>query len=184
MNQIGGTLRAWAGVEVVRGRPARRTVALAAAVVATALSAHVAVPLPFTPVPMTLQPLMVLLAGLVLGPRLGATAMVAYVALGAAGAPVFSNGHGGLAWLLGPTGGYLLAYPAAAFAAGALAGSARAGAVRLFLAGVAGVAVLYAGGVSQLVLVTGQPVARALALGAVPFLFGDLLKVLIALVVA
>ena len=86
-----------------------------------ALAAHIAFPLPFTPVPFTLQPLAVLGVGLFLGPVDAFLAMLAYLAEGASGLPVFSpTGLGGLAQLLGPTGGYLLAYPFVA----ALAGSA------------------------------------------------------------
>jgi biotin transporter BioY len=85
-----------------------------------ALAAQVSVPLPGTPVPMTLQPLAVLLVGGLLGARLGAASMVLYLALGIAGLPVFTPTVPllGIARLLGPTGGYLLAYPVAAFAVG------------------------------------------------------------------
>lgn len=176
MNAIEQTLRGWAGQEVIAGPRARRAALGVAFVVATALGAYVWVPLPFTPVPITLQPLFVILAGAVLGPRAGAAAMATYVAVGAAGAPVFSAGNAGLPWLMGPTGGYLLAYPAAAFATGTLAGR-RPGGLRLFAALAAGVALLYAGGVSQLWILTRQDPATLLLQGVVPFLPGDLLKV-------
>ena len=156
-----------------RGRFAIGTVAFA---VAAAFSAQVAIPLPWTPVPVTLQPLIVILAGAVLGPRLGAFAMAAYVTVGALGAPVFSNGGGGLGWLFGPTGGYLLAAPAAAFLTGAIAG--RAGtAWRLFLGLSGGVVVMYAGGVLQLMAFTGQDLGVSLAAGVAPFIVGDLTKI-------
>ena len=150
--------------------------------IATAVGAQVAVPLPWTPVPVTFQPLFVVMAGVVLGPRLGAASMVAYVTIGALGAPVFSNGGAGLGWLFGPTGGYLLVAPLAAFVAGAVAG--REGAALRLLAGlVLGVATMYAGGVAQLMWVTGNDVASAVALGAAPFWVGDLTKVLFAFAV-
>src|SRR2546423_15440986 len=96
-------------------------------VIALAAASQVAIPLPGTPVPFTLQPLLVVLAGMMLGPTLGATSMVLYLVLGAAGVPVFAPiGAVGLARFAGPTGGYLLAYPAAAWVAGALAGAGRA----------------------------------------------------------
>src|SRR4051794_1944282 len=86
-----------------------------------AAASQIAVPLPFTPVPITLQPLVVVLAGLMLGPVGGATSMVLYLAAGAAGLPVFAPmGAPGILRFFGPTGGYLIAYPAAAFVAGAL----------------------------------------------------------------
>src|SRR6059036_4204010 len=93
-------------------------VALGAALVT--LAAQVAVPLPGTPVPMTLQPMAVLLVGGLLGARLGALSMIVYLAMGAAGLPVFTPTVPlvGFARLFGPTGGYLLAYPVAAWAVG------------------------------------------------------------------
>src|SRR5438093_10175057 len=104
-----------------------RVVAVMLGAAAVAAAAQVAVPLPGPPVPMTLQPLAVLLVGGLLGPALGATSMVLYLALGAAGLPVFTpHGLPGLARLVGPTGGYLLAYPVAASAVGKLAGGADA----------------------------------------------------------
>jgi biotin transport system substrate-specific component len=165
--------------------PGRRWVValgIVAFVLATAAGAYVAIPLPFTPVPVTLQPLFVILAGALLGPWAGAASMAAYLALGAGGAPVFSAGHAGVPWLLGPTGGYLVAYPAAAFLVGALAGESR-NVGRLALALTAGIAVIYAGGLSQLWILTRQDFAVLLQQGALPFLVGDALKVALALVV-
>lgn len=98
--------------------PRRLAVGLAATLV-VAVAAHIAFPLPFTPVPFTLQPLAVLGVGLFLGPIDGALAMLAYLAEGATGLPVFSpTGPGGLGQLLGPTGGFLLAYPLVALTCG------------------------------------------------------------------
>lgn len=184
--RIGGDivaeLRALAAREVVGGRNLRIGLALATFVTATALGAYVAVPLPWTPVPMTLQPLFVLLAGALLGARWGAAAMGAYVVLGALGAPVFSAGRGGILHLLGPTGGYLAAFPAAAWVVGRLAGGSGAGLLRLAGALLAGLGALYAGGLAQLAVLTGAGPRELLALGVVPFLAGDLVKVGLALV--
>jgi biotin transport system substrate-specific component len=146
----------------------------------TAAGASVAVPLPWTPVPVTLQPLFVLTAGAVLGPWLGAAALGLYLAMGAVGLPVFSGGNGGVEWLMGPTGGYLVVYPAAAFLVGSLVDEGRS-LGRDAAALVGGLAVLYAGGVAQLWLLSGVDVAQLLALGVQPFLAGDLVKVLLAL---
>jgi biotin transport system substrate-specific component len=179
-------IRRVAEVEVLSTVPARRTFAVAAFVLLTAFSAHVSAPLPGTAVPVSLQTLVVLLSGMLLGPRLGFIAQSAYLAAGAAGLPVFAMGLG-LPYLLGPTGGYLLAFPAAAAVTGAIALLARGSAVRtvLVLAGAAaaGTLVVYAGGWSQLSLLTGDARA-ALAMGVVPFLIGDLLKLVIAVVLA
>jgi biotin transporter BioY len=92
----------------------------------TALGARVTVPLPFTPVPVTLQVLFPLLAGLLLGSKRGALSQAEYVAAGLAGLPVFAKGGSGLAYLFGPTGGYLLGFIAAAFLVGELAAKMRA----------------------------------------------------------
>src|SRR5207248_5382381 len=83
-----------------------------------AIAAQIAIPIPFSPVPLTLQPLAVLLVGVALGATRGSAAATLYLLEGAAGFPVFAQGHGGALWLLGPTAGYLLAYPLAAFVAG------------------------------------------------------------------
>src|ERR687889_115461 len=84
----------------------------------TAVTAQITIPLPFSPVPFTLQVLAVILSGLLLGPRYGALSQAIYVLIGAIGVPVFAGFSGGLGIVLGPTGGYLLSYPAAAAVAG------------------------------------------------------------------
>ena len=93
---------------------ARRAVAIGLGALVVALSAQVAVPVPFSPVPMTLQPLAVLAVGGLLGAAGGVGALVLYIILGALGLPVFAGGGSGLLHLIGPTGGYLLAFPVAA----------------------------------------------------------------------
>ena len=85
----------------------------------TALAAQIVIPI--GPIPITGQTFAVLLTGALLGSRLGAMAMIAYLVEGASGLPFFSGGHGGLLHLMGPTGGYLIAFPAAAFITGAFA---------------------------------------------------------------
>ncbi len=173
---------------------------------------------------MTLQPLAVLLVGALLGPSLGAGSMILYLALGAAGLPVFTPyglpglarlvgptggyllaypvaafavlylalgaaglpvftpyGLPGLARLVGPTGGYLLAYPVAAFAVGKIAGDGRRVA-RLALAAAAGLVLIHLGGLAQLAILTGSG-SGAVRLGTLPFLAGDLVKLVIAVLV-
>jgi len=168
----------------------RRIIGIVGFVLATTVGAYVAVPLPWTPVPMTLQPLFVILAGALLGPWAGACSMAAYLAMGAAGAPVFSMGRSGLPWLMGLTGGYLIAYPAAAYLVGrvlhphAEGGRVRqVGKLRALLGLSLGIAAIYLGGVSQLAILTGQDFGAILATGVIPFLAGDAVKVLLALVV-
>jgi biotin transport system substrate-specific component len=163
---------------------ARRVLAVIAGAVLVALAAQVAVPLPGTPVPLTLQPLAVLLVGGLLGPELGAASLVTYLAMGAAGLPVFTPNPllpQGVARLLGPTGGYLLAYPITAYAVGRLVGDGTRG-VRIALAAVAGIVLIHIGGLAQLALLTGS-VGQAARLGTLPFILGDLLKVALALLI-
>ncbi len=157
-------------------------VSIAAAVLLVALASQLAVPLPGTPVPLTLQPLAVLLVGGLLGPRRGATAMVVYLLLGAAGLPVFAPfGAPGLARLFGPTGGYLLAFPVAAAVVGRVT-EGRAGWPSLLGGPLLGMLVIHAGGLAQLVVLTGNARA-AFAAGVLPFALGDTLKILVAALV-
>ena len=150
---------------------------------AIAAASQVAVPLPGTPVPLTLQPMLVVLAGLWLGPRAGAASMLLFLAAGAAGLPVFSPmGPPGLLRLAGPTGGYLLAYPAAAFVAGTLARRATGFPGRL-LASLAGFLTLFVGGVTQLTVIGGS-FAGAVATGFLPFVAADSVKVVVAALLA
>ena len=187
MNQAIARARQAATVEVVGTRNARRVIAVAAFAIATALGAQVWVPLPFTPVPMTLQTLFVVLAGALLGPRLGAASQLAYLGMGAVGLPVFAGAGLGAAHLLGPTGGYLLAFPVTAYVAGLVARpSGRRGlrelarlAVGLFGASL----VVLVGGTAWLAALTGD-LAAAVAMGLVPFLLGDIVKVGLAALIA
>lgn len=160
-----------------------RTAAVAFAVALTAAAAQFTVPVPFTAVPFTLTPLVVLLTGAALGSRLGAAAQIAYLALGVAGLPVFAPNlmlPPGAARLIGPTGGYLLSYPVAAFLTGYLA---ERGWDRYFLSSVAamllGLGMIYTGGVASMVLYTGS-VWTAIYQGVLPFVLADLVKVLMA----
>lgn len=169
-------------------RWARRTAAVLFFALLTAAGAAIEVPIPGSPVPMTLQTLVVSLSGLLLGPMLGAASQAAYLLAGAAGAPVFSGGDGGFVHLLSPTGGYLLSFPLAAAVTAVLAGPVRRtwtvpAAMRLWLAILIGTAVIFAGGVAQLALLTGDS-AAAVQLGVLPFITGDLLKVTAAFLVA
>ncbi len=175
MGDVLAQVRRAATAEALTHRWVWRLAAMITFVLLTTLGGYLEVPLPGTQVPVTLQTLFVSLSGLLLGPRLGAGAMALYVAAGALGAPVFAGGGFGIARLMGPTGGYLLAFPAAAALTGALAGRGR-GVLRVLLACAAGMVLIHAGGMSQLALLGGDP-ATAFRLGFVPFLTGDLLKI-------
>jgi biotin transport system substrate-specific component len=154
----------------------RRAVPVALGALLVAASAQVVVPVPLSPVPMTLQPLAVLVVGGLLGAAAGVSALVLYIALGALGLPVFAGGGSGFWHLMGPTGGYLLAFPVAAGLTGALVGRAPHPVLRVLLACAAGMVVIHLGGLAQLALLGGDPTA-AFRMGFLPFLTGDLLKI-------
>lgn len=163
-----------------------KRIALAGAagfVLALAAASQVAIPIPGTPVPVTLQPMVVVLSGLMLGPALGFASMVTYLTLGALGLPVFAPvGAPGILRLLGPTGGYLIAFPFAAFAAGYVAQRFPKLAGR-WAGAMLGMIVIFVGGITQLLIITGN-IAQALALGITPFAAFDILKALVAAAVA
>ncbi|HEX6463272.1 MAG TPA: biotin transporter BioY [Vicinamibacterales bacterium] len=162
-----------------------RATAVVFVTVLTIAAAQVSIPLPFTPVPFTLQPMVVLLGAAALGARLGASAQILYLAAGLAGLPVFAASPAlpqGLARLLGPTGGYLMSYPFAAFLTGYLA---ERGLDRRYLTSVAamgaGLAVIFTFGVSWLAFgVPHAGLSAAVASGLVPFLPADVVKVFLA----
>ena len=168
-----------------RFRTAEQIGAVLFVTILTAVAAQISIPLPFTPVPFTFQPLVVLLGAAALGSRLGMSSQILYLALGIAGLPVFAASPAlpqGAARLLGPTGGYLMAFPFAAFAAGWLAerGWDRRYSTAV-LAMACGLAVVFAAGVLWMTIVSpAVTVSRAVALGVVPFIVPDLLKLLMA----
>ena len=162
----------------------RRTLTAALFVLLTTAGAYVAVPVPWTPVPMTLQPLFVLLSGLVLGPSAGAASMAAYVLLGVGGAPVFAAIPAGPAALVGPTGGFILAFPLASGLCGWLAAPRDAGVPRILLALVAGLLVIYLAGAAQLALLTGAAPTAVFRNAVLPFALGDSIELLLAMAIA
>ena len=150
---------------------------------AVAAASQIAIPLPWTPVPITLQPMLVILAGMWLGPAAGTASMLLYLAAGAAGLPVFTPmGAPGIARFLGPTGGYLIAYPAAAWVAGVLNRRASKLTER-WLAAVAGIVVIFFGGIAQLTLLS-HSLTRAVQLGITPFAALDLVKAYVAALIS
>ncbi len=146
-----------------------------------ALCAQISFHLPFTPVPVTLQTLAVLLTGAALGSKRSGLAMLVYLLEGAAGLPVFENGTGGFIHLIGITGGYLWAFPIAAFVVGLLCerGLDRR-IITSALAMLPGTLIIYAIGVTWLAIVLHISFIKALSFGLVPFIPGDLLKLVIA----
>ncbi len=163
--------------------PGRLLIGLSATLIVAA-AAHVAIPLPFTPVPLTLQPLAVLGVGLALGPVAGFLTMLAYLAEGVLGLPVFSpTGPGGIAQLLGPTGGFLLAYPLVALLAGGVT-QVLTSRIPRFIAAVAGGAVatalLFLSGALWLMHLAHLSVHGVWIAAIAPFLPGEAVKILVA----
>ena len=164
-----------------------RVAAVVFVTVLTAAAAQISIPLPFTPVPFTLQPMVVLVGGAALGARLGMASQILYLLLGIAGLPVFAASPilpQGLLRLLGPTGGYLLSYPFAAFVTGALA---ERGFDRRYITSVlamaAGLAIIFASGVAWLAWFArpaGAGLSAALQTGLYPFVPADIVKICIA----
>ncbi len=189
MSDSAETLAPPVPVEGRRRRDQTRSLAIGALLCALlAASAWIKIPLPFTPVPLTLQVFVVCLAALLLPPAEVALAMGVYLLLGAAGVPVFSGGTGGIGVLLGPTGGYLIGFFVGAFLGSAArvgmrdwGGSSLGGdvvAVSMTIVGVYGV------GWTQLMLVAGLSPMAALVAGVAPFIVADAIKAAAAIVVA
>lgn len=160
---------------------AKQTAIVIGASLFVALCAKVTVPLPFTPVPLTLQNFGVLAVGLALGSRRGFAALALYLVEGAFGLPVFSPSvlGGGIAQILGPTGGFLMAYPLVAFVAGAIYEKTSGRFVWAALSSVAAELVLFAGGLSWLAVLT-HSISLALRFGLYGFVFAEVIKVLMS----
>jgi len=163
---------------------ARQVALVVGASLLVALCARISIPLPFTPVPLTVQNFGVLLVGLLLGSRRGFAALILYLAEGAMGMPVFSPlGPGGVAQILGVTGGYLLMYPLVAGLAGFIFERGTKSFARAAIAGLLAEIVLFAGGVTWLYVAT-HSLAKAAYLGLYWFIAAEVLKVMVAAAIA
>jgi len=164
----------------VRLKPRDVTVSAVFSVL-TALGAWISIPLPITPVPVTLQVFFVLLSGAVLGENLGALAQTIYLLLGLIGLPVFAGGESGPAVLIGPSGGYLFGFVAAAYLTGKLAGSNRGSSfVRMLIANLSGLIPIYLFGEIGLWVWLRSSLSVLLMVGVIPFLPIDVIKAIMA----
>ena len=158
-----------------------RIILAVAATVLVAVCAHISLPLPFTPVPLTLQTFAVILVGMALGPIAGFSAMVLYLAQGAMGLPMFTpHGPGGVAQLMGPTAGFLFSYPLAAASAGWVVGVLDNRASRFTQAVAAGCVasvIIFTLGAGWLATLLHLNAAAAWHLAIAPFLPGEVIKV-------
>lgn len=161
----------------------KRYILVAFFVTLISFSARISFPFPFTPVPVTLQTLFVLLAGLLLGPVDAFLALVIYLVIGAAGVPVFSKGAG-VAYLLGPTGGFLISFPMAAFMCGFIFKNAGFRIWGAIIGSVLALILIYALGAMQLAVVMKKSFLASLTLAVFPFIPADIAKAVVAVIVA
>jgi biotin transport system substrate-specific component len=163
---------------LVRGRAAVNMLLVIGASALIAIAAQIAIPLPFTPVPMTMQPLAVIFIGAALGSTRGAAAAALYLLEGFSGLPVFTQGHAGPMWLVGATAGYLYSYPFAAWVAGFVSERGWGSSIVRSVSGMLlALAVIYAGGWSWLAALTDA--RSAFFAGVAPFVAADIVKVAI-----
>ncbi len=161
---------------------ARRIAYISVFAALTAVGAIVSFPLPFSSIPFTLQVLFVLLSGLVLGPVDGALSQIVYLSMGAVGLPVFAGFSGGLGIILGKSGGYLIGFVLASFFVGWLGKGTNF--VRLFLACILALSIIYFFGALQLSIVMALGFKRALIIGVFPFILWDVVKAAMAVAIA
>jgi biotin transport system substrate-specific component len=178
MTQKAMTIPAVVIDRLVRGRVAANLLLVVGASMLIAIAAQVAIPVPFTPVPLTLQPLAVIFVGVALGSTRGAAAAALYLLEGFSGLPVFAQGHGGPAMLFAPTAGYLFSYPFAAFVAGFISERGWGSSVVRAISGMLlALGVIYLGGWSWLAILTDP--RSAFIAGVAPFVLADIVKVAI-----
>ncbi|MBN2097209.1 MAG: biotin transporter BioY [Candidatus Omnitrophica bacterium] len=167
--------------EIVVDKTLSRLIGLSAFIILTALGAAVRIPLGFTPVPITLQTFFVLLSGAVLGRNWGALSQIGYIFLGVLGLPIFSGAQSGTVYLFGPTGGYLAGFVLSSWITGALLEKSQNSALKSALVmSVACLGGIYLFGVLGLAIFLKSSITSALALGFLPFIPGDIIKIAVA----
>jgi biotin transport system substrate-specific component len=169
--------------EIILNKTLCRVIGIAVFIILTSLGAFVRIPLPFSPVPLTLQTFFVLLGGALLGSNLGALSQLSYIFLGVLGLPVFSGAGSGLSYFLGPTGGYLLGFVLAALFIGRFIKHAHHNLFSIFGLFCLGNLILLSSGIIWLKLISGYSFTKLLSIGFIPFLPGDLAKALVAAII-
>ncbi|MCX5679020.1 MAG: biotin transporter BioY [Candidatus Omnitrophica bacterium] len=149
-------------------------------ILATALGAYIRIPVHGSPIPITLQTFFVLLAGAVLGKKLGLYSQAGYILAGISGLPMFQGASLGVSYLLGPTGGYLIGFMICAFIIGLIIDSARSNIVSIIAVFALGSLIIYASGILWLVCMYKMNLTSAIMAGALPFIPGDMAKIAIA----
>jgi len=147
----------------------------------TAIGSFIQIPLPFSPVPITLQTLFTYMAGALLGGYLGALSQLVYILLGISGLPIFAGGNAGFSVLIGPTGGYLVGFIAGAFVIGKMTEAKKnSGLLWLLTCMIVGTTIIYISGVIQLMNWIKIGLEKAVIIGVAPFIAGDVFKMLVA----
>jgi biotin transport system substrate-specific component len=162
--------------EIVSNKALCRTIGVSSFIILTALGAFVRIPLPFTPVPITLQTFFVLLSGLFLGSNLGAVTQLSYMFLGLSGLPIFTGTGSGLLYLGGPTAGYIFGFVLASFCVGIFVRYAGDNILFTFACVFLADLIILLSGVVWLKFLFGYPFIKLLFIGFIPFLLGDLVK--------
>ena len=176
MNEKAVTIPSVLIERLVRGRVAADMLLVIGASALIAIAAQIAIPLPFTPVPLTMQPLAVIFVAAALGSTRGAAAAALYLLEGFSGLPVFAQGHAGPIWLVGATAGYLYSYPFAAWVAGFVSERGWGSSIVRSVTGMLlALTVIYVGGWSWLAMLTDA--RSAFAAGVAPFVLADIVKV-------
>ncbi len=169
--------------EIINNRAAVAAIGVIFFILATALGAYVRIPVGGSPVPITLQTFFVLLSGAALGRRLGAFSQFGYLVLGASGLPIFQGASFGAPYLLSPTAGYLVGFIFAAYLTGRMIEFKPSDMKWIFVSFLAGSLVIYAFGVSWLICLYRMNAANAVSVGILPFIPGDIAKILFATVI-
>lgn len=166
--------------EIIVNKTLCRITSVSVFVILTSLGAFVRIPLPFSPVPITLQTLFVLLSGALLGSNLGAISQLSYLLLGISGLPIFTGAGSGLFYLFGPTGGYLLGFVLATVLVGRFIKYSQDNLFSTFIILCLGDLVILCCGIIWLRIIFRYSLAKLLFIGFIPFIPGDLLKVWVA----
>ena len=169
--------------DIITSKKLTAVIGVAFFVLATILGAYVRIPVMGSPVPITLQTFFVILSGAVLGRKLGSISQISYILLGVIGLPVFQGASFGAAYLAGPTGGYLIGFVAAAYLTGRLAAFAKRTIGHAIAVFAAGSLIILACGALWLASLYGAGLKSSIAIGVLPFIPGDLAKILAAAVI-
>ena len=163
--------------EIISSRTLNAVLGTAFFILATALGAYVRIPVPGTPIPITLQTFFVVLSGAVLGKKLGAFSQIGYIFLGVMGLPVFQGYASGIAHAFGPTGGYLVGFMAASYLIGKMLEKEDSNPYKIIISLVAGNAVLYSFGIIWLMFLYRISLLNAITIGVMPFLAVEAVKI-------